>query len=62
MNGWVDIIGAHQGATIPNVPNADLYMEIEILKETIEVRDQTIRGLQDENKALKEEIELLKRS
>ena len=61
MNGWLDIIGSHQGVAIPNVPNADLYMEIEILKENIEVRDQTIRGLQDENKALKEELELLKR-
>lgn len=61
MNDRLDIIGSHQGFFIPNVPNADLYAEIEILKETIEVRDQTIRGLQDENKALKEEIELLKR-
>lgn len=54
----VDVIESHQGATIPN---GDLYAEIEILKETIGVREQTIRGLQDENKALKEEIELLKR-
>lgn len=61
MSDWLDIIGSHQRVAIPNVPNADLYMEIEILKETIEVRDQTIRGLQDENKSLKEEIELLKR-
>lgn len=61
MCDWFDIIGSHQGVTIPNVPNADLYAEIEILKETIEVREQTIRGLQDENKALKEEIEILKR-
>lgn len=61
MCDWFDLVVSHQGMTIPNVPNADLYAEIEILKETIEVRDQTIRGLQDENKALKEEINLLKR-
>lgn len=61
MNGWVDIIGAHQRVADLPVANADLYMEIDILKENIEVRDQTIRGLQDENKALKEEIEILKR-
>lgn len=41
--------------------NVYLIEEIEILKELIMVRDQTIRGLQDENKALKEEIEQLKR-
>lgn len=41
--------------------NVYLIEEIEILKELIRVRDQTIRGLQDENKALKEEIEQLKR-
>lgn len=41
--------------------NVYLIEEIEILKELIKVRDQTIRGLQDENKALKEEIEQLKR-
>lgn len=61
MCDWFDLIASHQSVAIPNVPNGDLFAEIEILKETIEVRDQTIRGLQDENKALKEEIELLKR-
>lgn len=41
--------------------NVYLIEEIEILKELIRVREQTIKGLQDENKALKEEIEILKR-
>lgn len=61
VKNMLDHIASYQSMAMPNVPNADLIAEIEILHETIKVREQTIRGLQDENKALKEEIELLKR-